>query len=319
MGCSDVIGMSGMSGSFDRMILFPPGKLAFCGIPKVGYSAWLQFLRFTLGAKDYQSHPHSKIDKNFFLFDRLNPKNQRNILENEKWTKAVFLRDPAERFLSAYLDKIHDNSQWDKSMNTRKNMTFAKFVDFVGKSNITCDKDKGELSQLGMTWCMDPHWRPQTWSCGLWDLLPQFDFVGNINNAKLTTRLLLEKVDMWHSYGKHYRTSKRGDIQGHVCRTLPPEQLGSKDECQGFQQTCNATTIRMSDSEGGGDARLYEHTHQKKSADKMNQYYTKELLEKVKKLYADDFMLWNALSKSKSGWSNGKKMAKFLNPSCLVD
>ena len=28
--------------------------VAFCGIPKVSITQWLQFLRFTFGAKDYQ-------------------------------------------------------------------------------------------------------------------------------------------------------------------------------------------------------------------------------------------------------------------------
>jgi hypothetical protein len=45
-GCSKINGMGAWSGPFDRMILFPQGKLAFCGIPKVGITQWVQFLRY---------------------------------------------------------------------------------------------------------------------------------------------------------------------------------------------------------------------------------------------------------------------------------
>lgn len=53
-------GMCGGSGPYDRLYLYPSGKLAFCGIPKAGITQWLHFLRFTIGAKDYQSIPYCK-------------------------------------------------------------------------------------------------------------------------------------------------------------------------------------------------------------------------------------------------------------------
>jgi len=56
-GCSYYNGMGGDSGPYDRLLLFPTHKLAFCGIPKSGISRWLQFLRFTNGARDYQDVP----------------------------------------------------------------------------------------------------------------------------------------------------------------------------------------------------------------------------------------------------------------------
>jgi len=311
-GCSWVMGMGTMSGPFDRMILIPAGKLAFCGIPKVGCSSWIQFLRFTIGAKDYLSLPHAKADVNFFRFDRLPPKNQNHVLQSDEWTKAVFLRDPAERFLSAYLDKIQN---MDKYRHIPPNMTFAEFVDFVDQPNATCEEDRKNRNRRGLTWCTDPHWRPQAFSCGLWELLPHFDFVGNINNADLATRSLLEKVDIWDSYGKHYRAikkeyeGKRGREGSSRCKTLPPKLLGSKDEFEGFQQK----GIRNSTKN------TYEVRHKKNSVDKMKLYYTEELLEKVKRIYADDYRLWNALSKSDVGWFSGKKMAALLNPTCAVD
>jgi len=312
MGCSMVMGMGGMSGPFDRTILFPEGKLAFCGIPKVGISAWLQFHRFTLGAKDYQSVPHNKDDLRNFRFDRLSDMNRRHILESDEWTKAVFLRNPAERFLSAYLDKVENSElSWLRAM---PNMTFAEFVNFVDDHNVTCQEDRsqGPLTQVGMTWCMDPHWRPQTWSCGLWELLPHFDFVGSLDSADRATKALLKQVNLWDSYGKYYITSKYSAIGNKICKTPPPLPVITTEH-QGFQQydvpITNAT----------GTTRLYGHRHKKNSSGKMKEYYTEELLKKVERLYADDYKLWNALSKSKVGWLSGKKIAAMLNPTCVVD
>lgn len=36
----------------------------------------------------------------------MTPEKASSILNDPEWTKAVFLRDPAERLLSCYLDKI---------------------------------------------------------------------------------------------------------------------------------------------------------------------------------------------------------------------
>ena len=56
-GCSQFT-EGGGGGSYQHLMLFPEGKLAFCGIPKVSITQWLQFLRFTFGAKDYQVRVH---------------------------------------------------------------------------------------------------------------------------------------------------------------------------------------------------------------------------------------------------------------------
>lgn len=54
------------------------------------------------GAKDYLSLPHYKRDAGLFEFDRLNEETQRQIWENEEWTWAAFIRNPAVGFF----DKI---------------------------------------------------------------------------------------------------------------------------------------------------------------------------------------------------------------------
>lgn len=78
-GCS-YFSHGGGSGSYQNLLLFPSSKLAFCGIPKNSITQWLQFLRFTLGAKDYLSHPHGKEDVKLFRFDSIKEDAQLDIL-----------------------------------------------------------------------------------------------------------------------------------------------------------------------------------------------------------------------------------------------
>eukprot|EP00804_Cyclotella_cryptica_P012950 CCRYP_002306-RB/>CCRYP_002306-RB protein AED:0.03 eAED:0.03 QI:154/1/1/1/0.33/0.25/4/1211/342 len=78
-GCSRT-SEGGGSGPFQHLTLFPSAKLAFCGIPKISITQWLQFLRFTFGAKDYQSFPHAKPDIKLMRFDRLEEESQVKIL-----------------------------------------------------------------------------------------------------------------------------------------------------------------------------------------------------------------------------------------------
>ena len=144
----------GGSGAFQHVLIFPSAKLAFCGIPKVGITQWEQFLRFFIGAKDYPSLPHYKLDREALQFDKLDPVAQRRIWEDEEWTWAAFIRNPAERLLSAYLDKV--KSKKDRLRWIEGELTFEKFTDLLSdQSNFThCGQNKGGMAGLG--WCSDP-------------------------------------------------------------------------------------------------------------------------------------------------------------------
>jgi len=325
MGCS-AFSMAGGSGPYDRLLLFPSGKLAFCAIPKAGITQWLQFLRFTLGAKDYQSMPYYKKDSKNFHFDRLQPHIQDEIWNGGEWTKAILIREPAERLLSAYLDKVvpkpsgrgqindagNENERDQQSNNNEDqgrrrlkvpfgpNVTFADFVDILAMENIT--KLGGEYrGTTGISWQTDPHWRPQAWSCGLSENMKQFDYIGSLDNAAFHTKALLQQVDMWDSYGKHYRVSEKGETKGTAAATWPPPPLQPGEKAEGFQQ------------QGTND----NDKHNRNSRNKLDKYYTPELMKKVREIYWMDFALWDALKEAeKEGKVRGKDIVAKLNPEC---
>jgi len=280
-GCSN-FNMGKKSGPFDRLFIFPDAKLAFCGIPKAGITQWLQFLRFTFGAKDYQSNPHYKRDKEALRFDSMRPEVQISILKDPSWTRAVFIREPAERLLSAYLDKVQ----------RQENITFPEFIEAIAAT-------QDAKAAKGMLKTINPHWRSQAFSCGLSHMMPHFNFVASLDNAANHTKALLKQVGLWDIYGRYYRTSKKENLIGqHSEMILPP--ASTEPATHGFQQ-------KLVDTTG----------HNKGSSKMLNDFYTPDLMEKVKTLYAADFSLWNALQlASKNGTVTGSKLASLLNPDC---
>jgi hypothetical protein len=120
-------------------------------------------LAFTRGAKDYQSDPYLKYDARLFYFDKVHPKHQGNIWKNYK--EAILLREPAERLLWAYLDKValkrHDTQPQDNTKSRRNevfgyNVSFAEFVDCLSITNVT-RLDNTYRGWTGLSWRSDPH------------------------------------------------------------------------------------------------------------------------------------------------------------------
>lgn len=305
MGCS-AFSMGAGSGPYDRALVFPYSftsrGLVFCGIPKCGITQWLQFLRFTLGAKDYQSMPYFKEDARHFYLDTLAP----NVRENmwNTYTKAILIRNPAERLLSAYLEKIKSTKPAGKNSPFGSNDTFAEFVDILSMTNITKYRNN-TICYTGISWFTDPHWRPQAWSCGLSENMAKLDYVGTLDQAAHHTIAILEKVGLWESHGKHYRVSARGSKKGNAAMTWPPP-LTNNTDAVGFQQVV---------TKEGHDGLTFQHS--KGSKTKLDEYYTPELMRRVKELYWMDFKLWDAVKEAESeGTVRGVDIAPKLNPEC---
>lgn len=291
-GCRHIT-HGGGSGAFQHVIIFPSAKLAFCGIPKVGITQWEQFLRFYFGAKDYPSMPHYRLDRDFFQFDLLDPRVQRRIWEGEDWTWAAFIRNPAERLLSAYLDKVKTRElRW-----LNKKLTFEEFVDSLSRPNnfTSCSEEGTGGGLFGLSWCSDPHWRPQVYSCGLSERLDRFDFIGDLANVADQTKELLSHVGLWDSHGRHY-------INGGVKAGRSP--WGCNFASHPHNHTIHVG-FQQEDHDGNASAAETVYGHSKGSSSKMDEYYTPELRKRVEdELYANDYKLWKLVS------ANGKKLSK---------
>ena len=87
-----------------HVYISPENKLLITTIPKVACTEFMKLMIRMSGARNWRMDPHFR-PKNPVL-SRLKPPEASAILNDRSWTKAVFFRDPAERLLSAYLDKV---------------------------------------------------------------------------------------------------------------------------------------------------------------------------------------------------------------------
>jgi len=335
VGCSHYTGGGG-SGAFQHLYIIPGAKLAFCGIPKVGITGWKQFFRFVMGAHDYLSLPYGKPDMNAWSFDRLEPRVQQEIWNDKEWTFAAILRDPAERLLSAYLDKLKINEgkrggNIAKGMNLTKEFSFENFLEYLEKDSpeeLNCrNENEGLPSLTGMNWCADPHWRPQVWGCGMSEKIDRFDFLGTLDHIADHTRALLEKVNLWESHGKFYRYAKSGRtsrfsscitlyaLQDEFDRTPPHLQhVGFQQQQPSLDQSLSeATGTKHASSKAfqrgaaGEDRKSWDVLgHARHASKKTDEYYNPELLRRVKDLYREDYQIWNLVNTPNGGWVSGK-------------
>lgn len=274
-----------------HLYYIPKAKLIFCGVPKVGISEWIKFFRYVHGAGDYLSLPHYKEDRSDFIATSLPRYKLEALFKDPTWTKAVFLRNPYDRLLSAYSDKIvrHGYTQsvfkiGDKEApkNERPILNFSDFVDLIAD-----ESSLGDCAEpKGLKPCTDPHWRPQLMTCGLDHLLPQFDFIGSMDHIALHTRLLLEKVGLWKYHGSQFDDGKDLRIHpksgGSMCATPKPQRMPN-ETIYGFNQR--------------GASQHGSHEHATGSKSLFDQVYTPAVQEKVRKAYAWDFAMWEDLAK----------------------
>ena len=96
------------SGTKDVPLLSDPFRVMFCWIPKVACTKFKALLQRIAGDPDWKrgsihnlSEYGKMMESTAFPLSTLN-----NIINDDDWLRAVYIRDPVERFLSAYMDKV---------------------------------------------------------------------------------------------------------------------------------------------------------------------------------------------------------------------
>jgi hypothetical protein len=144
-------------------------------------------------------------------------------------------------------------------------------------------------------------WRPQVFSCGLSERIDRFKYVGDIDYAADQSRELLSHVGLWDTHGKHF-------IKGGI-------QIGRSKHCNQASHPINHTShVGFQQSDEVDTTYL----HAKKSKEKMDEFYTPELLRKVNQvLYPDDYKLWKLVHANGNRLSKGKDLMTKLSSKCI--
>jgi Sulfotransferase family len=132
------------------------------------------------------------------------------IMTSPKWTRAIFVRDPKERTLSAYLDKgVKKNGLYVTRHCCIKELEVKKMnSSFVACGEVASSSFLAFLKLIQTRCCCDPHWGKQSSRIDT-DFRPFINFVGHFERLQEDTKRLLDEVgdrlggdrDLWKEFG----------------------------------------------------------------------------------------------------------------------
>ena len=179
-----------LSKPLEQFVVSDKFELLFCYIPKNGCTK-MKSLFLKLVGSSAAHEPFEKIHRAFstepsVVAANLPEARRFEAVRKESWIRAVILRDPLERFLSAYLDKIADKpSPMHFGMN---NKVFS-----------ARGRDLLDFLQYSHRWNWEPHFKLQSQSCDMqnswasWNRIFVYDAALDIADA--TAELLDHRVD----------------------------------------------------------------------------------------------------------------------------
>ena len=142
-------------------IIIESYKLAFFTIPKVGCTTWKQLFRRIMGYSNWAKEEYvdmlpwnPQTNGLKYLYDF--PIEKANeIMTSHEWTRAIFVRDPKERLVSAYLDKGVGNPDYMREKCCSEN----------GDCTQEASKSLEGFLHVAMN-CENAHWRYVFWLHG---------------------------------------------------------------------------------------------------------------------------------------------------------
>jgi Sulfotransferase family len=208
-------------------------KLIFFTTAKNACTMWFLLLRRMMHIKNW-----NEVDINVerllpwnpeynglkYLYD-FNISYANEIITDPQWTRAIFVRDPKERFLSAYIDKVI------RSKNYLLNKCCPTTGDCVEPSQSNITTFLHEVAYF----CHNQHWRPQNlqMTSQQWSYV---NFVGYMDTIQEDAERLLKRLGVWEKYGRsgwgsngkeHIFQTEIGDNTGRMHATNAKRYLRS--------------------------------------------------------------------------------------------
>ncbi|GMH37990.1 hypothetical protein BSKO_05874 [Bryopsis sp. KO-2023] len=173
---------------FSQLLYVANRTALICRLPKVASTAQMMLIRRMNGAPNWNSTLNSEIrDRAGRTSNKV--KKWKEVL-NPAIKKMVVVRNPVNRLLSGYLDKILKSnrlSMLPKSNGTTVTETpsFEEFVDILDSVPIDT---------------VDKHFRPQVTLCRMNEI--PYDMVVKYEDRQTGVRKFLESIGMWEEFGK---------------------------------------------------------------------------------------------------------------------
>jgi hypothetical protein len=199
-------------------------KLLFFTIPKNSCTEWKQLFRRMMGYEDWNKfpflHPHDPRTNGLSYLGTYDRTKQEEFMTSPEWTRAMFVRDPLERMLSAYLNKGLSEERYIKrwccqiSPKTTEEERQQE-LKFLQENNPNCvplapweTQPTAETFTFDtfvdkfMLQCNDKHWRPQSQRMypKNWKFL---NFIGRMGSLHEDAKTLLHKIGAWDEFGSN--------------------------------------------------------------------------------------------------------------------
>ncbi|GMH39790.1 hypothetical protein BSKO_07688 [Bryopsis sp. KO-2023] len=165
-------------------------KMLYCAIPKCGNTRVKVLLRRMTGQRDWDIIDYEHLYGKKAHFEVVNKKADLiKYFEDPSWIKTTFVRHPAERFLSGYLNKVV-YTKWYKVLNEKQKTkpSISKVISDLMKISKT--KEFNEING---------HFRRMTSFCGFEHV--RYDFIGRTPNMNYDMKELLSSMGVWEKYG----------------------------------------------------------------------------------------------------------------------
>ncbi|KAL3921940.1 MAG: hypothetical protein SGILL_002479 [Bacillariaceae sp.] len=205
-------------------IVLESHKLLFFSIPKNSCTEWKQLFRRMMGYDNWNKipflHPHDPRTNGLTYLGTYDKAKQEEIMTSPEWTRAMFVRDPLERMLSAYLNKGLSEERyikkWCCKIAPRETDEERRLeLEYLQQHNTSCvplapwePQPTAETFSFDtfinefMFQCNDKHWRPQSQR-----MFPQnwkfLNFIGRMDNLHEDAKNLLERVGAWNEFGSN--------------------------------------------------------------------------------------------------------------------
>jgi Sulfotransferase family len=217
-------------------------KLLFFTIPKNGCTVWKILFRrmmhysnwnnFTIETQDDDAYHRPRRNGLRYLSD-YPLHNATEMMTSSEWTRAIFVRDPKERFVSAYIDKMVNQENYIKYLYKRdKCVTYEESVQAKTQPEV--------FLKTIIPKCYDEHWRKQSLRIDdkFW---PYINFVGNMNTLSSDAELLLRKLGVWELYGSNGWGRKKRDENSNNRTDIIDDNIFSSRQSMGRNHSSNAT------------------------------------------------------------------------------
>jgi len=207
-------------------------KTVFFFIGKCASSEWKRMFVRMMGSPNWCAKSiHKKEVSGLKWLNDYSLEEAQDIMTSPEWTRAIFVRNPKERLLSAFLDKVVSHSGHFVA-------DICKTYERKGYNRKQCERNhlhfKFFLTRITTYISNNVHWMQ------IYDQIdekwwPYINFVGNVSNlsedAKAFLKLIIsDKTDVsaWESWGKTGWSDHERDCK--VIGTMPFLVKGDRDE-----------------------------------------------------------------------------------------